>query len=537
MKYLIISKIMKAPIGILLFISIIGLSCNNYKVMPLVQKEYIQYKIENSNHYVIIHDTISVWHMESVVMDTLRNVISGIRKPLSINHIAYQHTTPGYGTKPGGKAPVTTPEIHLYISGTGNEQPDGRVEIPLGLIRKADEYRLDGAVNAIPAFIAVALLGSFVAVVATASCPFVYAIKDGDTTLQGELFSGSVYPTMEKEDMLPLNIGQGGQVNLVLSNQLQESDYINSFQLIAVSAPEGCKVLSDASGRFHTIRNFVVPTSATSGGKDVLFKLIQSDNLSAVMDEEPSIAPNFSFVDLSFQNPGRSSSAKLVLKAKNTLWSEYVYEAFWNHFGSGYDAYVKKLAARAPEKNASWTKAQGMSLQIQVKVKDQWKDAGVLAVAGPYTWREWLVPVQLPDNTGETIQIRLKGAYRFWEFDQVSIDYSSDEPIKVDQYDAVEATIQDGVDVRKQLIQKDNLYLEHPQPGMSTQLKFDLPPGQVGLERSLFVRSSGYYTSLRKPKGPMQRLTLMQFRKEGAMSRYSHHLFREYQNGQMATQK
>lgn len=532
-------------------------SCNFYKVIPVSLNKDAHRIINQKSTYLMVHDSFTVWHIDSPLIDQNTNVLTGLRREVSRNHLNYLETTPGSGLKRSSFESFKQPEVHLYFNGVVSADKNNNVSIPLESVHKAMLYQRDKTMQRLP----LVYLSSFVIYASLAttiyiesknystnprpyvppgggggggSCPFVYEYNGNELQLKGELFSGAVYPSMEYEDILPLSDYQGTTLRLLLSNQLQESDYINNCQLVAVDAPQGCEVLPDAKGKFHAIRDRFAPVSAISAGKNVLETLLHKDDQFCLLDEEVVEKPNLSSIELSFPMPAHSHNANLVLRARNTRWSELVYEQYWKMFGKGYECFVKRNAAMAAEKNKQWSIEQGMGLQVEIWADGKWLPAGALAVAGPYTWRDWLIPVALPENLNGDLRVRLKGAYRFWEIDQVSVFYGNEEVISVQNLDVVRATDGKGNDVQVQLMKKDQQYLIHEKPGMSTEVEFNLPERKVGSNCKLFLRSSGYYTSLRKPTGTPHRLALIQFNRAGAMSRYSHHLFREYLKGEAA---
>jgi hypothetical protein len=107
------------------------------------------------------------------------------------------------------------------------------------------------------------------------------------------------------------------------------------------------------------------------------------------------------------------------------------------------------------------------------------------------------------------------------------VDYAEDSPVDVAELAAERAVDPAGRDVRENLAATDGSYLAAPNMGERTELVFAAPPLKEGLERTVFVKASGYYKVHIDAKGePQTELIARVLGEPGFAARYS---FREYQ--------
>ena len=88
-------------------------------------------------------------------------------------------------------------------------------------------------------------------------------------------------------------------------------------------------------------------------------------------------------VVFSFAKPTDGQNARLFLRAKNSLWFDYVFGKFNQKFGSYYNTFQKSQQETTKEEALAWSGEQYIPLTVSVKRKGVWKEVEKLASVGP----------------------------------------------------------------------------------------------------------------------------------------------------------
>jgi hypothetical protein len=360
------------------------------------------------------------------------------------------------------------------------------------------------------------------------SCPFVYADNgDGNGySFQGEIFSGAIYPQLERDDWMPLPAPAGPAYRLRVTNEVKEIQHIDRAALWLVRHPPGTGVLLDAEGMPHT---FSAPASparcVTLGGEDASALVAARDSL-AYMGGDGSASGGWSDgLDLAFAKPAGARRAKLILRARNSFWLDYLYGQFQDLFGAGLADWNEKMRKAPKEKAEAWFRDQGLPLAIEAQGPSGWSRIASLPLPGPMAARDFIVPFEVPP--GDSLRVRLRCGFLFWEIDYAAVDFSPDLPAGIVRVEADSASDQDGRDLRVPLSAADGKRYDQPRVGDQAWLRFAVPSAPAGQEQSAFLASRGYYDILRTPQGRPRMAKLKGFREPGALPRFSAERMRE----------
>lgn len=324
----------------------------------------------------------------------------------------------------------------------------------------------------------------------------------------GEIYSGAIYPSLERHDYIPLPDLNPGHTdyNIKMTNEVHEIQHTNLIELNVFDHPEGTNVLVDKYGKYQTTSNLQTPLEATNlKGRNILDILKEKDTLS-YYGEEPGKDPALTDgIILKFKRSQNANTAKLVVKAKNTYWLE-------------------KQETVSAKKMKNWMLEQKIPLSLYIEKNGRWKFVDYYNIVGPMAAKEDILSIDLSDIETDTVRIKLEFGFLFWEVDYAAIDYTVNVPVK-QRVALFESAIDNkDNDVKNLLTASDILYYVQPEIGDEVNMKFTIPE-PTDSEQTLILHSKGYYKIIMNQEGEEQLKYLMAFRKKGRFPEFSSELF------------
>jgi hypothetical protein len=420
-------------------------------------------------------------------------------------------------------------EAHLYLDSLHYDTINTgmTLQIPLGHVNTVKLYDVSaGRMVMTYVGIGAAATAAAIAIIYLASkqsCPFVYAYNGETYGFIGEIFSGAVYPQLERHDYLPLSPIKpvSGKYMLQITNEVKEVQHINFMELIAVDHPEGSRVLLDNNGTPFTFSNLQPAlvcrasdgqeVSASTNTADSLFYTTNSRQRDQVMDS----------LVLTFNRKPDARNAKLLVRAKNSFWLDYSYGRFLDLFGDKINTWNASRRAISRDKLIAWSRAQGLQLTVSVDEGNGWHTARSCDAVGPMALRDLVVPLTLAGAAGNLMRVKLEFGALFWEIDYAAIDYSADLPVTVSTIPVASARDQNGTDVLSSIKNDDAKYYDQPQTTDRATVTFNAPAGDPKKARTVFLHSKGYYDILRNAGGKPDLASLQMFKKPGGFVRFS----------------
>ena len=432
--------------------------------------------------------------------------------------------------------PPKSQRIDLYLSPGGDFLADGSdAFLPWSRVQRITVY--DVSVGKTILFWTVATMSAvavafLIFLLLKTSCPFVYADAGGGSgyAFQGEIFSGAVYPQLERRDWLPLPDPQGSDYRLRIANEVKEIQHIDLAQLWIARHPAGTGVLLDGAGRPHTYEAPMAPARcATTGGRDALPWVAARDTLAYLGGDGDGKNGWSDGLDMVFPKPAGARAGKLLLRAKNSFWLDYTYGQFQDLFGESLERWNGKMRQAPRDKLEAWFRGQQLPLAVEAKGPGGWHRVADLPLPGPMAARDFVIPFEAPP--GDSLAIRLRCGFMFWEIDYAAMDYSPDRPVEMLAVDAAAAADQHGRDLRAVLASGDGVRYDQPAVGDAAVLRFAIPPAPAGMAQAAFLATQGYYDILRSPRGRPRTARLKAFRDPGALSRFSSERMRDQIGG------
>lgn len=217
------------------------------------------------------------------------------------------------------------------VYATVEDQP---VMIPVDSVQRWWLRRSDTGMSVLAAIGIVAgvfVVGSAIAVATKESCPFIYSWDGTRYVFDAEPYGGAITRGLERDDytVLPNLRSDAGTYRLLVTNEVNETQMTNLFELWAVDHVPGLRIVPDEHGRMHTISKALPPSSAVDQtGRDLLPWVAADDRL--IWEPLPLADSAGSFRDevlLTFPRPSGATRAKLVSRVGTSLWGSHMIRA------------------------------------------------------------------------------------------------------------------------------------------------------------------------------------------------------------------
>ena len=354
----------------------------------------------------------------------------------------------------------------------------------------------------------ITLLIGAIAVATKESCPFVYAWDGERYVFDAEPYGGAITRGLERDDysLLPRLRPDGGQYRLLVTNEVNETQMTNLFELWAVDHAPGVRIVPDEWGGLHTISGALPPTRVVDQtGRDLRAWVASDDRLIweqlPIRDSAGSIRDE---VTLTFPKPAGATQAKLVARVGTALWGSHMIRALLQLRGESLEAWYARMdsSPAAVDSVRGWAVQEELyGLQVKVQEPHGWEVRGILGGSGPFLAEERVIPLDISAVEGNELTIRLRPPRGFWALNYFAIDYTPDQAVAVDTLHPLTASGNTTADILAALTSADTLYYEMPNTGDRALLTFPTSPPRPGLTRSVVLHSRGYYHLHLNPAG------------------------------------
>ncbi|MDX2246046.1 MAG: hypothetical protein SF052_04675 [Bacteroidia bacterium] len=495
--------------GLFLIFSMLFSSCIFYKKVDVLPTdlgktpyakltnwdEFIRYHAR-SRPYTLAHTPEGMYYLTVLEYgkDSMR---------MDAEKISYPFIFPESDFFPQKKIPKTyrTEFLHstnLYIDKSLNE---GQIILLTDDIKVSRLYSAAEALNvvvntAIAGMGIIAATGIFLAIVC--NCPQVYAIApDGTQTKQGTLFTGAISRSLERTDLLPLqNLGKTGQnLKITVANELPEEEFIDELKLLRTQLSPGAKTGINTNNQLFEYQKLVYPHQALSmNGKNILDPIKYTDSLNYNFSDFPGgnqlNTATFSFKKSDFN----TDQPMLIINARQTEWLETVAEVFFGAFGNRFDRWNEMMDQVPVEKYEARTSERGISLNVWIETTQGWKKAGTFHNAGVNMSKRMGLTLDLSQTSGETVNVRLECAYKFWEIDEIGMANDWKEITDYTEVPLISAFDEKGEEVSDKIGRIDQNYAIQPHSGSAITLTFENP---AETNEIYVLKGTGYYHHIR----------------------------------------
>jgi hypothetical protein len=334
-------------------------------------------------------------------------------------------------------------------------------------------------------------------------CPFIYSFDGQHYHFDAEPYGAAICEGLKRTEWSELEhlVEAGMQYKILITNELEETQYIDEIKLIVVDHLQGTQVISDTMGRIHTISNPLNPRKVNnSRGENLTPYFSQRDGIFWQTEiERIDPAEKETLRDeilIEFPKPVGAKKAKLLVNARTSLWGAQMGDRFLTLYGDALEDWYADVNRHGPayHKVMSWYLEEELYLlQIRVKTKTGWKTKGTIFGSGPFVSKDKVYTLDVSDVPGDTLVIKLTPPANFWNIDQLAVDYSKNLPVNITEIEPVMAFDHRDKDVSEVLIATDNTYLILSEIGDSAEVTFLAPPQDQSLQRTVILKACGYY--------------------------------------------
>ena len=371
----------------------------------------------------------------------------------------------------------------------------------------------------------------------TYSCPFVYSFDGHKYVLDSEPYGNAIYKTAQRTDWDNLDhlTEVQGIYYFKVTNELQETQYLDEMKLLVVDHPPGTDVMPSSSDQLHTLSATQPPIKAEDfRGIDVLELVKSKDDqlwISNPFGRDPgNKADGRDGIILEFARPEHGNFVKLAFNLQNTPWASFMQGQILELHGSKLAEWYDLLNT-SPEASKAFQEVlirEGMLL-IKLWNGKGWQDCDFIWGVGSALSKDQAVLLDLGDIPGEILRVRLESTVGLWMINSVQADYTPDLPLNIKELSPVRAVDYSGMDIRQLLNAIDGHYYEMPTVGDWAELSFNAPPKERELERSFVLKCTGHYIIHTSAKGEPQRDLIAKLISEpGAYGQYTLRLLSGY---------
>jgi len=361
------------------------------------------------------------------------------------------------------------------------------------------------------------------------SCsPQVFLATERKNVLTGTLFSGAIYASLERTDFLPVPSPGPQRDNLTLQirGEKQEELFFNEIRLLEITHPSNTRVLIDRNGKALAFGNLVSPSKVSIGGReDVREDILKPDGRFYSFTNLSSDGKT-SDIRLTFRKPRAATSGRLVIRARNSAWSFYLFKKFKSLYGDSYQSLIQKKDKANPDQVMQCELDQSLPLLVSIKEGDSWKPVDYFLTPGNTLPRDMIMDINLAKiNNPGLVEVRLQTTYMFWDLDFAGMDFSADQPIQTRWIVPSEAYAANGSSKLSEIAQKDSLYA-HISGGDALNLGFTAESlCAPGFQHSYFLVGSGYYHDNTTYPGKANFKELAEFSGKAVFDRFSREKF------------
>ncbi|MDH3244906.1 MAG: hypothetical protein OEM26_09845 [Saprospiraceae bacterium] len=333
------------------------------------------------------------------------------------------------------------------------------------------------------------------------SCPLVYVEVDGQYKLDAEPFGGALFKSAEFTDIDRLEnlAGVDDIYRLMIANHPSEKIHLNQLQLQVIDHPAKTEVLPSNSGDLTVIRERIAPKTAVSFENQNVRALLRDHDelvwLASPFDKNPEVKSELrTGVTLAFDRPMTAQHANLILNVQNTEWGVSLQDQILTMQGSELEQWYQKMN-ESEDLKRELIEAMVREGMLLIKVWDgiAWKDVGHIWEVGPAVDKHVVVGIDLHSIATDDLKIKIEGPPGVWVVNQMAVDYS--DPVQFDQTVVQPATAvnREGVDIRHLIEKIDENYVILEDIEDFIDLTYVVPSERDGWERTVILRSTGYY--------------------------------------------
>lgn len=390
--------------------------------------------------------------------------------------------------------------------------------IPLDSVLNLRVSRYDataGAFTVIGIILIVALVVVAIAVAAKQSCPFVYSFDGSRFVFDAEPLGGAVSRGLARTELSRLEHlrATDGSYRLLLRNEVPETQYLDELTLVIVDHDPGVQVFPDASGRLHLVHGPTGPIrSFDEHGRSLQPFIAARDEVCWQTKLPPDQGGDLKHtLRFDFVRPPGSSTARLLFRGGTALWGSNMIREMLALRGDRVNEWYADVDRGGPElyRLAAFVEREQLYvMDVTAENPAGPQRVGQISGGGPFVYEDRAVDLDLSRLEGDTLRLSIHPPFGFWGIDYVGMEFGSRSFAAGTAVAPLDATDESGGDETAALLEPDGDYSVMEKVGDWMRVTYPAPPLAPGLERSLFLKTSGYYM-LHLPEGYPEQAALI----------------------------
>ena len=349
-------------------------------------------------------------------------------------------------------------------------------------------------------------------------CPHTYVYNGNNWVYTNTLYTGALNSKLERYDhkRIPDLNPESSNYYFQVKNEEKETQYTNELKLIAIYHDKGKEVVSDKLGIFHGFSKMIEPKIVHDDNGVSKLNLIAQEDKDAY-DFKSTGENNFSSLYAIFESDQFKPNTKLIINAKNTKWSGYLYHEFTALFGSTFDNWVRSNAKKSKNHLIKNIDKAGIFLNVEVLDGKNWRKIEQIELIGDVNYNKMAINIPEKYLKNKSLKIRLRSGYHFWEVDQMVLAETDNEKLEIETLNAIVSSDKNST-LSAKLSKNDTDYLIHNEGEDPINISFE---GLKTKNRTLFLVSKGYYRTNLKHEGKPDIKKLLEINKAGGLSMFS----------------
>jgi hypothetical protein len=379
-----------------------------------------------------------------------------------------------------------------------------RVEVDAGLTILATI----GIIVALLAIIGIIVLAT------KESCPFIYSYDGEKYTFDAEPYGGAITEGLTRTDYSRLEHLKAvdGKYLLLMRNEADETQHTDEMKICVVDHPANTKVTPDMNGNMVVFDSSISPINVTDErGSNItsFFQTCDGVQWQSTMPAETVFDDEKSRNELTFKfpKPKNAEKVKLLINAGTALWGGHMIKKMLELRGNKVDNWYqeidnKGLAYRILHNFME--REELYSLKMNLNVNGQWQTRGYVTAGGPFVIEDKIVELDISDIPGDTLYLKLNPPIGYWIIDYVGVIYGDEGEYSLSEVEISTAIDEKENNITSLLKNIDKKYYDMPDTNSKAYVYFKAPALLVGSERSIFLKTTGYYDIHLKKDSPEQ---------------------------------
>jgi hypothetical protein len=346
------------------------------------------------------------------------------------------------------------------------------------------------------------------------SCPYIYAHDGERFVFDAEPYGGAIAEGLKKTDycrlehLKPMN----GTYSLLMQNETEETQYTDEMKLLVFDHPPRTIISPDYSGRMTGYRRTIPPIAVTDEHHQDLMKFFQSRDdvrwetrLPADSSQVPTDLRHH--LTFTFKKNRNAQTMKFLVNAATAWWGSSMIKNMLDLRGNRVDAWYNDINNHGQE---YWKLVYFMEreelyvLKMNVWEEGSWTTRATINGGGPLVAEDRVISLDVSHVKGDSLKIQLNPPLGYW-----SIDYlgTIDEEVPISQpveLSPSTAEDQQGRDLTTALRAVDSNSYVMPEIGNWAKLGYTVPQQVPGTDRTVYLRTTGYYELHLKKDRPEQ---------------------------------